>query len=151
MNFHGELNSVIVIALLLLADEPESCSTDLVKATLKFIKQLMNGESRSNSCHKLKDHEWISLQDSFVPPHALRHLIMLMEVTEEQIERWNTDADEFVKKEEAQKLYTEGIRKTAQDIIVSMKSVLESYNIMQIIEILYRKLSEVRTDWWRVI
>lgn len=110
-------------------------SENLVEALIEFLEHLMTGEDRYSlyitDCQLLND-EWFYLQDCFSTPQALRHLIMLMEVTEKQINSWEKQVDDFVKKEEMHSFINDDICQTGQQLIVSING-LDSYRFITVI------------------
>lgn len=112
----------LTITLFLSAAETGNYSEDLVKAMLKFIEELLCGEQRysvDTPEFMLSDDEWSYLQSSFLTPEALRHLIMMVEVTEGEIELWNTDFDDFIDNEDIRNVLYGRIRRKALELIVS--------------------------------
>lgn len=118
---------MLTIPCFLLATKMDDYSEKLVEVTFRFIEQLLNGEDRDyqrrHDCRLLKD-EWFCLQDSFSTPRALRHLLILSELTEDQIEQWKTDFKDFVQKENFRDYPYDGIRETVLEVIVSMRRIL---------------------------
>lgn len=95
---------------------------ELVRAMLEFLRHFVSGQEMcllSFYGYELADYEWINLQDSYVPTQALRGLITLMEVTDDQIELWKTDVEDLVRKEFGI-FPNDGIRRATEDLIVSI-------------------------------
>lgn len=103
-------------------EDPE----DFVEMILEFITRTLtvrNWDLATIGGFRLTDGEWSYLQNNFIMPHALRHLIVLMEIPAYQMKQWNTDLDDFVEIEEF-KTHTDGNRRATEQLIVS---ILKTY------------------------